>query len=102
MVLLFADDTKIFRVIRNREDYTALQSDLDLLQRWSQQWLLNFNISKCKHLHFGPAHHYGPYAPINVKPHPPQYGLCGALGGDLNLNFVPRGGEFEQAFYRIF
>ena len=60
-VLLFADDTKIFRVIRNREDYTALQSDLDLLQRWSQQWLLNFNISKCKHLHFGPAHHYGPY-----------------------------------------
>ena len=60
-VLLFADDTKIFRVIRNGEDYTALQSDLDLLQRWSQQWLLNFNISKCKHLHFGPAHHYGPY-----------------------------------------
>ena len=40
-VLLFADDTKIFRVIRNREDYTALQSDLDLLQKWSQQWLLN-------------------------------------------------------------
>ena len=39
------------------------------------------------------------YAPINVKPHPTQYGLCGALGGDLNLNFAPRGGEFEQALY---
>ena len=38
-------------------------------------------------------------APINVKPHPTQYGLCGALGGDLNLNFAPRGGEFEQALY---
>ena len=37
-------------------------------------------------------------APINVKPHP-QYGLCGALGGDLNLNFAPRGGEFEKALY---
>ena len=38
-------------------------------------------------------------APINVKPHPTQYGLCGALGGDLNLNFFPRGGEFEQVLY---
>ena len=41
----------------------------------------------------------GTYAPINVKPHPTQYGLCGVLGGDLNLNFAPRGGEFEQALY---
>ena len=59
--LMFADDTKIFRVIRNGEDYTALQNDLDLLHRWSQQWQLKFNVSKCKHLHFGPAHHNGPY-----------------------------------------
>ena len=59
--LMFADDTKIFHVIRNGEDYTALQDDLDLLHRWSQQWQLMFNVSKCKHLHFGPAHHNGPY-----------------------------------------
>ena len=39
------------------------------------------------------------YAPINVKPHPTQYRLCGALGGDLNLNFASRGGEFEQTLY---
>ena len=55
------DDTKIFRVIRNGEDYTALQNDLDLLHRWSQQWQFKFDVSKCKHLHFGPAHHNGPY-----------------------------------------
>jgi len=35
-VLMFADNTKIFRVVRNRDDYTALQNDLELLQRWSQ------------------------------------------------------------------
>ena len=60
-VLMFADDTKIFRVIRNGQDYTALQNDLDLLHRWSQQWQLKFNVFKCKHLHFGPAHHNGPF-----------------------------------------
>jgi len=32
-VLMFADDTKIFRVIRNSKDYTALQRDLNILQR---------------------------------------------------------------------
>ena len=29
-VLMFADDMKIFHVIRNGEDYAALQNDLDL------------------------------------------------------------------------
>jgi len=65
-----ADDTKIFQVVRNREDYTALQKDLNLLQRWSVQWQLKFNISKCKHLYFSPAHHNGTYCinwlPINI------------------------------------
>jgi len=60
-VLMFANDTKIFRVIKNRDDYIALQNDLELLQRWSQQWHLKFNVSKCKHLNFGAAHHYGDY-----------------------------------------
>ena len=60
-VLMFADDTIIFCVIGNGQDHTALQNDLNLLHRWSQQWQLKFNVSKCKHLHFGPAHHNGPY-----------------------------------------
>ena len=57
-VLMFADDTKIFRVIRNIE---VLQKDLDLLQIWSAQWQLKFNVSKCKHLYFSPAHNNGTY-----------------------------------------
>ena len=60
-VFMFADDTKIFRVIRNEEDYVTLQNDLNCLYSWSQLWQLKFNISKCKHFHFGPAHHHGFY-----------------------------------------
>ena len=58
---MFADDTKIFRVVRTSEDYSALQHDLDLLYEWSIHWQLKFNILKCKHMHLGPMHHYGPY-----------------------------------------
>ena len=69
-MLKFADDTKIFQVIRNSEDYTTLQRDLNILQRWSVQWQLKFNVSKCKHLHFGPAYHNGTYClngiPIDI------------------------------------
>jgi len=43
-VLMFADDTKIFRVIRNRDDYIALQNDLELLQNSSGIWNLMFLI----------------------------------------------------------
>ena len=37
-VLMFAEGMKIFHVIRNGDDNTILQNDLDLLYRWSQQW----------------------------------------------------------------
>jgi len=60
-VFMFADDTKIFHVIRNEEDYVTLRNDLNQPYRWSQLWQLKFNISKCKHLCFGPAHHHGYY-----------------------------------------
>ena len=58
---MFADDTKIFRVVRTSEDYSVLQHDLDLLYEWSIHWKLKFNILKCKHMHLGPMHHYGLY-----------------------------------------
>ena len=41
-VFMFADDTKIFHVIRNEEDYVTLQNDLNCLYRWSQLWQLKF------------------------------------------------------------
>ena len=60
-VYMFADDTKIFCVVRTSEDYSVLQHDLDLLYEWSICWQLKFNILKCKHMHLGPMHHYGSY-----------------------------------------
>ena len=39
---LFADDTKIFRVIANEEDRGELQKDLNRLDTWSKDWLLKF------------------------------------------------------------
>ena len=58
---MFVDDTKIFLVIRNSEDYAMFQDDMNSLYKWLLLWQLNFNTSKCKHLHFGPGHHYGCY-----------------------------------------
>ena len=40
--LLFADDAKIFSHISSQEDALSLQSDIDLLDNWSNLWLLNF------------------------------------------------------------
>ena len=50
---LFADDAKIYRSIRSQSDQVILQEDLDKLHEWSEKWLLNFNESKCKVMHFG-------------------------------------------------
>ena len=45
---LFADDTKIFRIINNFPE--TLQDDLKQLET-SENWLLKFNPEKCKHIH---------------------------------------------------
>lgn len=49
---LFADDTKLIAVIKNWEDVTNLQSDIDALTKWSQDWQMLFNEDKCKVMHF--------------------------------------------------
>ena len=49
----FANDTKLYRAISNSSDILSLQNDLDLLYKWFTDWLLSFNISKCKTMHIG-------------------------------------------------
>ena len=39
-IYLFADDAKLFRHIVNSDDNCSLQKGTDVLQCWSQQWLL--------------------------------------------------------------
>jgi hypothetical protein len=47
---LFADDTKIFRIIKGEDDKEILQDDLAKLEEWSDKWLLKFHPEKCKHM----------------------------------------------------
>ena len=60
-LLMFADDTKLFRCIRSEMDIAQLQHDIDALFEWSKLWLLSFNISKCKHLRIGQQSHPSSY-----------------------------------------
>ena len=53
LAYLFADDTKLFNQITKLVDVDALQGDLDALQQWSTDWLLNFHPDKCKLLTIG-------------------------------------------------
>ena len=50
-VRLFADDTIIYRHIRTPLDNHLLQSDLSTLEKWSNDWQMEFHPSKCKTLH---------------------------------------------------
>ncbi len=52
-VYIFADDTKIFKIIKEEKDRDTLQKDLDSLNNWSETWLLKFHPDKCKFLHIG-------------------------------------------------
>ena len=42
-VKLFADETKIFRTLKNKSDWEILQADIDNLSEWSNKWCLMFN-----------------------------------------------------------
>ena len=52
-IKMFADDTKLFRTVKSIDDCNILQNDLDTLSQWTNEWLLSFNIDKCKVMHIG-------------------------------------------------
>ena len=43
-VLKFADDTKIFREVRDVQDSIYMQADLDRLIEWADKWLMHFKV----------------------------------------------------------
>ena len=49
----FANDTKLFRKVKEIGDKQKLQDDIDELVKWSEKWQLLFNFGKCKCLHTG-------------------------------------------------
>ena len=52
-VMIFADDTKVFKSVDKSENVSCLQNAIDHMYSWTQQWLLQFNKEKCKMLHLG-------------------------------------------------
>ena len=61
ILLKFADDTKVGKVISGEEDRKKLQEALDQLWRWADRWEMRFNVEKCHVLHLGrhnPRHKY--------------------------------------------
>ena len=51
-VTIFADDTKAYSAVYDDETRMKLQSDIDKLVQWTDEWL-QFNSDKCKILHLG-------------------------------------------------
>lgn len=49
---MFADDLKLYRVIRSREDTLFLQNDIDTISNWCIDNKMLLNISKCYHIKF--------------------------------------------------
>ena len=52
-VLIFADDTKVFSVIDSYVDGCGLQADLRNIEKWAKMWQMEFNVDKCKVVHYG-------------------------------------------------
>ena len=51
--LLYADDRKIFRQVNSKEDAEVLQAYPKKLEKWTELWLLRFNVDKCHVLTLG-------------------------------------------------
>ena len=49
-IYLFADDTKLYRTISDINDQEILQKDLNIMNKWSDIWLLRIYADKCKHV----------------------------------------------------
>ena len=50
--LLYADDIKLFKIIKTQDDCDFLQEELNVLVEWSTDNCLSFNINKCKVVHY--------------------------------------------------
>ncbi len=45
---LFADGCALYRNIETQEDTQSLQDDIDKLQKWETEWMMEFHPKKCQ------------------------------------------------------
>ena len=57
-IKLFADDSVLYRNIRNQNDQIILQNDLDTISSWAVKWLMELNINKCSVLFYTQTQFY--------------------------------------------
>ena len=50
---MYADDTKLYGIVNVEAQHKSLQDDLNTVTGWANLWQLQFNISKCKVMHYG-------------------------------------------------
>ena len=65
-LFLFADDTKIYRVISKEEDCSKLQVDVNNVMDWFNRWQMKVNMNKCCALHVGGRHHLNKYQILDL------------------------------------
>ncbi len=73
-VFLFADDTKVFREIKNTQDCETLQEDLSKMHTWTKDWLLQFHPDKCVSMRVGKAE--PPLFIYSLENHNLKYSAC--------------------------
>ena len=44
----FADVILLYRTIKTPNDHSILQEDLNTLTKWADDWMMEYNIPKCK------------------------------------------------------
>ena len=52
-VKLFADDTKIYKTITCQQDRLPVQRSVTNATTWEKDWDMEFNDTRCYHLHIG-------------------------------------------------
>lgn len=52
-IIKFADDTKLCAVVDKNEDVERMQTDLEKLLQWAEDWQMKFNTDKCAVIHMG-------------------------------------------------
>ena len=76
-VNLFADDVLLYHVVSKEEDFALVQEAVSLLDNWSVDNHLNFNLTKCKYMIISrKLHPTLPNTPLLLSNHPLQRVFC--------------------------
>ena len=53
LIAMYADDTKLYKVLNSESSVTSLKSDLRKLEDWAKRMQMKFHPAKCKVMHLG-------------------------------------------------